>query len=225
MTNCSVKVTRITSMVTPVTTTWSAVAEPIASMVVPLTDIEQVPVRGALGRVLADDVHSPVDVPNHTNSAMDGYAVRTDDLQQAGLVVIGTAWAGRPFKGYVEKGQCVRIMTGAVMPEGSDTVIIQEQVERNGDTIFFAADQKPGQHIRRSGEDLAAGATALVGGNRLFPAEIGLAASLGIGELRVVRRPRVAFFSNGDELRSIGESLALGEIYDSNRAYPCQSKV
>jgi len=189
----------------------------IASMVAPLTDIEQVSVRGALGRILAADVQSPVDVPNHNNSAMDGYAVRARDLKNAELVVIGTAWAGRAFNGDVAKGQCVRIMTGAVMPEGSDTVIMQEQVERNGDTIRVANGQKLGQHIRRSGEDIAAGAIALTGGCRLSPVELGLAASLGIGELRVVRRPRVAFFSNGDELRSIGEPLALGEIYDSNR--------
>jgi molybdopterin molybdotransferase len=148
---------------------------------------------------------------------MDGYAVRANDLQQPVLSVIGTAWAGCAFNGTVEKGQCVRIMTGAVMPEGSDTVIVQEQVERNGNTIRFTTGQKPEQHIRHSGEDLTAGSIALTGGERLFPAEIGLVASLGIGELGVVRQPRVAFFSTGDELRSIGEPLALGEIYDSNR--------
>jgi len=194
-----------------------AAGERITSMVVPLSDIERVPVREALGRVLAADLKSPVNVPNHTNSAMDGYAVRANDLQQPVLSVIGTAWAGCAFNGTVEKGQCVRIMTGAVMPEGSDTVIVQEQVERNGNTIRFTTGQKPEQHIRHSGEDLTAGSIALTGGERLFPAEIGLVASLGIGELGVVRQPRVAFFSTGDELRSIGEPLALGEIYDSNR--------
>ena len=191
--------------------------ERITAMVEPLAEIERTPLREALGRVLAEDLRSPVDVPNHTNAAMDGYAVRAADLSRPTLTVIGTAWAGRAFDSALEPGQCVRIMTGAVMPNHSDTVIMQEQVERDGDTVRVAAGQKPGQHVRHAGEDFTAGSVALSGGQRLFPAEIGMVASLGIGELGVLRKPRVAFFSNGDELRPISEPLALGEVYDSNR--------
>ena len=189
----------------------------IAESVTPLSDVEQLPVREALGRILAEALHSPVDVPNHTNSAMDGYALAASDLGLKELTVIGTAWAGRAFTAAISAGQCVRIMTGAVIPEGCDTVVMQEHVECNGDQIRIAPGQKPGQHVRQAGEDLAAGTLALADGHRLLPSDLGLVASLGIGELRVLRKPRVAFFSNGDELRSIGEPLALGEVYDSNR--------
>ncbi|MDP6530489.1 MAG: molybdopterin-binding protein [Arenicellales bacterium] len=201
----------------PALLTVDAALERISATVTPITDIEVVPLRAALSRVLGQDLHSPVDVPNHTNSAMDGYALRFDDLSADRLTVIGTAWAGKAFTGVAATGQCVRIMTGAIMPEGTDTVVMQEQVERNGDTIRVAAGQKRGQHIRRAGEDLAQGSAALHTGQTLMPADLGLVASLGIGELPVLRKPRVAFFSNGDELRSIGEPLELGEVYDSNR--------
>ena len=189
----------------------------IAETVTPLSDVEQVPVRDALGRILAEAVLSPVDVPNHTNSAMDGYALAASDLGIEKLAVIGTAWAGRAYPTVVSAGQCVRIMTGAVIPEGCDTVVMQEHVESSDNHIRIAPGQKAGQHVRQAGEDLAAGALALAAGRRMQPSDLGLAASLGIGELRVLRKPRVAFFSNGDELRSIGEPLALGEVYDSNR--------
>ena len=189
----------------------------IAEAITPISDIEWVPVRGALSRILAEDVISPVDVPNHTNSAMDGYALAASDLLAAGLKVIGTAWAGSAYAGPVGSGECVRIMTGAVIPDRCDTVVMQEQAERIDDRIRLAAGQKPGQHVRRAGEDLAAGEIALVRGRCLLPSDLGMVASLGIGELAVLRKPRIAFFSNGDELRSIGETLALGDVYDSNR--------
>ena len=189
----------------------------IAEAITPISDIEWVPVRGALSRILAEDVISPVDVPNHTNSAMDGYALAASDLLAADLKVIGTAWAGSAYAGPVGSGECVRIMTGAVIPDRCDTVVMQEQAERIDDRIRLAAGQKPGQHVRRAGEDLAAGEVALVRGRCLLPSDLGMVASLGIGELAVLRKPRIAFFSNGDELRSIGETLALGDVYDSNR--------
>ena len=189
----------------------------IAEAITPISDIEWVPIRGALSRILAEDVISPVDVPNHTNSAMDGYALAASDLLAADLKVIGTAWAGSAYAGPVGSGECVRIMTGAVIPDRCDTVVMQEQAERIDDRIRLAAGQKPGQHVRRAGEDLAAGEIALVRGRCLLPSDLGMVASLGIGELAVLRKPRIAFFSNGDELRSIGESLALGDVYDSNR--------
>ena len=133
------------------------------------------------------------------------------------LTVVGTAWAGKPHLGAVASGECVRIMTGAVMPEHADTVVMQEQVELLDDHIRVAPGQKAGQHVRHAGEDLAAGALALRAGQRLAPAALGLIASLGIAEVPVFRRPRVAFFSNGDELRSVGQTLNPGEVYDSNR--------
>ena len=189
----------------------------IAEAITPISDIEWVSVRGALSRVLAEDVISPVDVPNHTNSAMDGYALAATDLLAVDLKVVGTAWAGSAYAGPVGSGECVRIMTGAVIPDRCDTVVMQEQAERIDDRIRLAPGQKPGQHVRRAGEDLAAGDIALVHGRYLLPSDLGMVASLGIGELAVLRKPRIAFFSNGDELRSIGETLALGDVYDSNR--------
>ena len=181
---------------------------------------ETVAVRSALGRVLAADVESRIDVPSHTNSAMDGYALAGSELSAGGetrLEVIGTSAAGRPFAGEVRSGQCVRIMTGAPMPPGADTVAMQENVVRDGDIAIVGPGQKVGQHVRQAGEDIAAGTIALAAGTRLMPAEIGILGSLGVGEVRVRRRPRVAFFSTGDELRSVGEPLGEGQIYDSNR--------
>ena len=189
----------------------------IADSVAPIQDIEVVALREALDRVLGADVHSPVNVPNHTNSAMDGYALRFEDLDRERLTVVGTAWAGKAFAGAIGSGECVRIMTGAVMPEGADSVVMQEHVERQGDEIRVASGQRQGQHVRKAGEDLSVGDRALQAGRRLLASDIGMVASLGIGELPVKRRPRVAFFSNGDELRSIGQTLALGDVYDSNR--------
>lgn len=186
----------------------------------PLQDTERVAVRAALGRVLAADVESTMWVPAHTNSAMDGYAVRTADLPQAGvgeLAVVGTALAGAPFAGALTPGSAVRIMTGAVVPEGADAVVMQEHVERHGERIRVGAGQRAGQNIRQAGEDLKPGATVLRAGRWLTPADLGLIASLGIAEVSVRRRLRVAFFSTGDELRSLGEPLQPGQIYDSNR--------
>jgi molybdopterin molybdotransferase len=192
----------------------------ILAEVRPVTGSETLAVRSALGRVLAADVVSRIDVPSHTNSAMDGYALNGADLSAEGetrLEVIGTSAAGRPFAGDVRTGQCVRIMTGAPMPAGADTVVMQENVTREGDTAAVSAGQRAGQHVRQAGEDIAAGSVALSAGAHLMPAQIGILASVGIGEVSVRRRPRVAFFSTGDELRSVGEPLGEGQIYDSNR--------
>jgi molybdopterin molybdotransferase len=186
----------------------------------PIEGTLRVPVRTALGRVLAEDVLSPVDVPAHRNSAMDGWALRAADLQVEGettLAEVGASFAGRPFAGTMGAGQCVRIMTGGVVPEGADTVVMQERARARGKSIAFAPGQKPGQNVREAGEDLKAGSVALRRGRIVRPAELGLVASLGIGELAVYRPLRVAFFSTGDELKSIGTTLAEGEIYDSNR--------
>ncbi len=192
----------------------------IARFLTPVSAIERLNIRAALGRVLAEDVVSPLDVPAHDNSAMDGYAVRFADLKADGKVTLriaGTAFAGVPFQGSVNAGECVRIMTGGVVPAGCDTIVMQEHVEVQGDSVKIGGGHRPGQNLRRAGEDLKAGQIALQRGLLLRPAEIGLIASLGIGELGVYRKLRVAFFSTGDELRSIGTPLGAGQIYDSNR--------
>lgn len=186
----------------------------------PLTQVEQVPVRQALGRVLARPLISRLNVPGHVNSAMDGYAIRASDLPTSGtrsLPIVGRSFAGAPFAGSLPPGSAVRIMTGAVVPAGADVIVPQEQAEMTGDSIRIDGRHRAGQHVRQAGEDFRAGDTVLAAGAILMPAALGLAASLGIAELPVVRRPRVAFFSTGDELRSLGETLGVGEIYDSNR--------
>ena len=185
-----------------------------------ISGTETLPVRAALDRVLAGDISSPINVPSHTNSAMDGYAVRAGDLPDEGVrefPVPGTSWAGTPWLTPIEPGQAVQIMTGGMMPEGADTVVMQEQVERNGDRVQIGSGHRPGQHVRAAGEDLAAGQPVFTAGKRLSAADIGVLASLGLGEVSVTRRLKVAFFSTGDELRSVGEPLDPGEIYDSNR--------
>ena len=188
--------------------------------VTPVTETETLPVREALGRVLAQEVVSPIDVPSHTNSAMDGYAVRAADLPEKGVrefPVPGTSWAGRPWLEPIEPGQAVQIMTGGMMPEGADTVVMQEQVERDGDTVRIGSGHRAGQNVRAAGEDLATGQPVFSAGRQLTAADIGVLASLGLAEVSVYRRLRVAFFSTGDELRGVGEPLGPGEIYDSNR--------
>ena len=192
----------------------------IVALTEPLPGVERVAVRGALGRVLAADVAAAVDVPPYTNSAMDGFALRGDDLETAarnGLRLVGESFAGHPYDGPVGEGECVRIMTGAVMPAGTDTVVMQEATAVDGDTVRVSPGGKPGMNVRSAGEDLRAGGTALAAGTRLKPVDLGLLASVGIAEVPVRRPVRVAFFSTGDELCSIGEPLREGCLYDSNR--------
>ncbi len=194
--------------------------EAIERFVVPIDCVERVAIRSALERVLARDVVSPIDVPAHDNSAMDGWAVRSQDLAadaDTPLAAIGTAYAGVAFDGSVGAGQAVRVMTGAVMPAGCDTVVIQEVVRVDGERVVVPPGQQAGQNRRLRGEDLARGRPALHAGRLLRPADLGLLASLGFAEVPVQRRLRVAFFSTGDELRSIGEPLDAGCVYDSNR--------
>jgi molybdopterin molybdotransferase len=194
--------------------------EVIARFLSPVTATERVNVRAALGRVLAEDVVSPLNVPAHDNSAMDGYAVRFADLKGDGEVAlrnVGSSFAGAPYKGTVAAGQCVRIMTGGVMPAGTDTIVMQEHVKADNDRVTVGPGHRKGQNLRRAGEDLKIGQVALKRGLALRPAEVGLVSSLGIGEVTVYRRLRVAFFSTGDELVSIGTQPAEGQIFDSNR--------
>ncbi len=193
----------------------------IRDFVVPIDAVEVVALRSALGRVLARNIVSPINVPAHDNSAMDGYALRGADLMHdapTALIVVGTTLAGETHAGKVSAGECVRIMTGAVMPVDCDTVVPQEFVSLEGQRITVPPGAvATGDNRRLRGEDLEAGKTALNKGTLLRPAELGLLASLGVGEAPVQRRLRVAFFSTGDELRSIGQTLDEGSVYDSNR--------
>lgn len=179
---------------------------------------EELPLTQALGRILAQTVVSPHNVPNHDNSAMDGYAMLAADAQAyASLNISGSAFAGAPYTGALQPGECVRIMTGGVIPTGADAVIAQERVRVEDGQLYLIDPVAPGSNIRYAGEDLTAGQTVLQPGHQLRPADLGLVASLGIGKVQVYRKLRVAFFSTGDELVSIGQPLATGQLYDSNR--------
>lgn len=192
----------------------------ILDVLSPVETTETCTVRHSLDRILAENIVSAINVPSGTNSAMDGYAINANDLPVTGtndLTMIGTSLAGTPYKHRVGNGECVRIMTGAIMPEGTDTVVIQEQAERSDSVIRIGTDTRAGSNVRQAGEDIAAGDTVLHKGARITPAHQGLIASLGIAQVSVTRKLKVAFFSTGDELRSIGEPLENGAIYDSNR--------
>ncbi|NKB64418.1 MAG: molybdopterin molybdenumtransferase MoeA [Gammaproteobacteria bacterium] len=204
----------------PMSISADQATQKILEAISPISVVETVSIRAALGRVLAEDLCSAVNVPNHTNSAMDGYAIRGDELptiEEKTFRVMGTSFAGKPFDGVVGDEECVRIMTGAVMPRGTDSVVIQERVKREADRITVNPGERKGDNVRYAGEDLKQGDVAIPSGIRLGASHLGLAASLGFAELPVIRRPRVAFFSNGDELKPIGTSLEVGELYDSNR--------
>jgi molybdopterin molybdotransferase len=196
----------------------------IRERVTPISATERLPLRGALDRVLAEDIISPINVPAYDNSAMDGYALRGADLPAEGAApvvfkAIGIAYAGRPCTQAPAAGECVRIMTGAAIPPGCDSVIPQELAAAiDGDNVTIAHGAiRSGANLRRAGEDLKAGGVALARGKIMRPADLGLVASLGIAEVAVRRKLRVAFFSTGDELRSLGECLDDGCVYDSNR--------
>ena len=193
----------------------------IAAALRPISGQDSVPLVAALGRVLAADVVSPIDVPAHDNSAMDGYAFAGSALRNdaaSEFRVVGAVHAGTPFDGVVGAGECVRIMTGAVMPAGLDTVVPQELCRHEAGLVQVDAGVvRPGDNRRRRGEDLALGKPAVRAGRVLKPADLGLIASLGIGAVTVKRRLRVALFSTGNELRTLGQTLDPGCVYDSNR--------
>lgn len=194
--------------------------EAIKSNLPSITNAEQIDIRSALDRVLAKDVYSHSNVPSYSNSAMDGFAVRAADIPQQtskSLKQVTKIMAGAPYGGIIGDGQCARIMTGAKMPDGADTVIMQEKVEVSGDKIIIGPNHSRGDNVRHAGEDIAVGDMILNRGQRISAADVGLLASLGIPEVKVYRRLRVAFFTTGDELQSLGEPLKDGQIYDSNR--------
>lgn len=193
----------------------------IIESVTPIFGTTSLPLRDSLGRILAEDIHSPLNIPGHTNSAMDGYALGGDNLPSEHPLdykVIGTAYAGKPYSGSCNQGEAVRIMTGAPLPVGTDTVVMQEHVQRlSNEIIRIDCGHRTGQNVRQAGEDISTGSLVLTEGRKLTPADLGVIASLGFAELKVRRRPRVAFFSTGDELCSIGQPLEEGQVYDSNR--------
>jgi len=188
----------------------------------PIREFCKLPLRDALHRVVFEDVLSTMDVPGHDNSAMDGYALIHDQLPEEGFRrfrVIGTAYAGQTFDRAPGDGECIRIMTGAALPPGVDCVVIQEsaRVLDEESVELPGKGQRRHQNVRFAGEDIRQGAAVLPRGHFIRPADLGVLASLGINELKVFRRPRVSFFSTGDELKSLGETLEKGDIYDSNR--------
>ncbi|MDO8414302.1 MAG: molybdopterin-binding protein [Gallionellaceae bacterium] len=189
--------------------------ELVQQFLTPLTATETVSLHTALHRTLSHDVLSPLHVPPHDYSAMDGYALPFSNLTR--LQVIGSSYAGHAFEGVVTAGACVRIMTGALIPKGCDSVVMQEQVSIEGDTITLSSKVHRGQNIRRVGEDMQQGSQVLECGQIIRPAQMGLLASLGFDEVTVYRKLKVAIFSTGDELQQPGTPLAPGQIYDSNR--------
>ena len=206
--------------VPPGTLTVEQARAQIEQLITPIEDTMTLGLTDALQHVLAETVTSPINVPPHRNSAMDGYAVRGTDIagnDKIELKIIGTAFAGNPYQGEVGPGECIRIMTGAQVPEGADTVIMQEHVERHDNTLIVAPGHQTGQNVRHPGEDIAKGDLVLEPGSLLRAAELGLLASLGIPSVSVKRKLKVAFFSTGDELRPVGQPLEEGQIYDSNR--------
>lgn len=202
---------------------WLNVNEAIKRMTESVKKIqttETVSIREALNRVLAKEVISSINVPPYANSAMDGYAFNSADLPASGektVTMIGKSFAGIPFDGEVKAGECIRIMTGAPMANGTDTVVMQEQAQANDNSITIQSGHCKNENVRHIGEDIKDGDTVLKIGQHLTPAELGVLASLGVAEVTVYKKIRVAFFSTGDELRNVDESLDEGQIYDSNR--------
>lgn len=192
----------------------------IIAAVNPLTAERCVSLREALDGITARDVCAPMNIPPFINSAMDGYAINSADIPASGertLRVLGKSFAGKPFNGNIKSGECVRIMTGAVVPLGADTIIMQEQAKVAGEHITVSAGHKKNQHVRYPGDDFKVGDTLIQAGERITPSKLGVLASVGITELHILRKPVVAFFSTGDELKGVGQTLNPGDIYDSNR--------
>jgi len=220
----SIKIAPAPSCADPFDTSSISVAEAlrrIEERILPVVACERLPIRECLDRVNNEAVRSPHSVPPLPNSAMDGFAIAIDSLKTDDIVEldeIGTAYAGNPFEGECSHGQCVRIMTGALIPAGTDAVVMQEQAEVGASgKIRIDGDHRLGENIRQAGEDVQQGDTVIDAGARLSPADLGVLASLGIAQLQVKRKPVVAFFSTGDELMPVGEPLQPGKIYDSNR--------
>ena len=192
--------------------------EKILSLVNTVSEIEACKIENAYGRVLAEDIISPVNVPQYTNSAMDGYAIRSDDVDRDSYQVVAEVMAGHAYDQPLEVGQAVKIMTGAPTPRNGDTVVMREQASQEGDKVTFnGAHIKAGQNVRQAGEDLTIGSDVFTAGTRLASPEMGMIASLGFGEANVFRKLKVAVFSTGDEVQAPGTEQKANSIYDSNR--------
>lgn len=191
----------------------------IVDTITPITRTETLPLADALHRVLAEPITADIDVPGADNSSMDGFGFAGDDASTDGarLTLAGESFAGHPFDGELGAGECVRIMTGAMVPAGVDTVVMQENTRVEDDSVVVVQAPDKGSNIRPAGEDIARGQVVMLAGQYLRPADIAVLASTGIARVTVYQRPRVAFFSTGDELRPIGEPLVAGEVHDSNR--------
>jgi len=188
--------------------------------ITPITESIKVGIMDSFGFIVAEDITSPINVPNYKNSAMDGYAVKFADLpssESKKFKLVGTSWAGKPYLGEVNKSECIRIMTGAKVPDGTDTVIMQEHISKEDNDIVISTGHQAEQNVRCAGEDLKQGDKVLTKGTLINAAEMGLLASLGVATVKVLRRLKVSFFSTGDELKGLGTPLEDGQIYDSNR--------
>ncbi len=209
---CSLEPTRLLSV--------EEALERIKSALQPVNGMEGVALENALGRILAEDMVSPINLPYDRNSAMDGYALSSKDIdanRTFALKLAGISWAGKPYQGTLASGQCVRIFTGAVVPDGADSVVVQEQVDADGERATFPANCAAFQNIREAGEDIKLGGLLCPKQKKLTSADLGLLASAGISDVPVLRKLNIAFFSTGDELVGLGQPLAAGKIYDSNR--------
>ncbi|ELS9255780.1 bifunctional molybdopterin-guanine dinucleotide biosynthesis adaptor protein MobB/molybdopterin molybdotransferase MoeA [Vibrio parahaemolyticus] len=192
--------------------------EKVLSLVNTVSEIEACKIENAYGRVLAEHIISPVNVPQYTNSAMDGYAIRSDDVDRDSYQVVAEVMAGHAYDQPLEVGQAVKIMTGAPTPRNGDTVVMREQASQEGDKVTFnGSNIKAGQNVRQAGEDLAIGSDVFTAGTRLASPEMGMIASLGFGEANVFRKLKVAVFSTGDEVQAPGTEQKANSIYDSNR--------
>ncbi|ELG4675862.1 bifunctional molybdopterin-guanine dinucleotide biosynthesis protein MobB/molybdopterin molybdotransferase MoeA [Vibrio cholerae] len=192
--------------------------EKILSLILPLAETESVAIQECYQRVLAREVFSPINVPAYRNSAMDGYALRSDALERDSYRVVAEVLAGSHYPKTVERGEAVKIMTGAPMPLGADTVVMREQATQNGELVSFAgAKIKAGQNVRQAGEDLAQGQAVFHSGQRVLSPEMGMLASLGFAHADVFRSLKVAIFSTGDEVQAPGGDIEPNSIFDSNR--------
>lgn len=188
----------------------------IFSAILQVTENENLPLKQAFGRILATDIFSPINLPSARNSAMDGYAFTSQHFAEK-LTCVGTSWAGKPFAGELKKGECVRIFTGAVLPKNADSVVMQEHVIVSNDEIHFPADVKLKKNVREIGEDVKIGEVLCKAKKTLSAIDLGLLASAGIETVSVIRKIKIIYFSTGDELIGLGQSLDIGKIYDSNR--------
>jgi molybdopterin molybdotransferase len=187
------------------------------SQTTPVTETVNIAIEQAMNSVLAEDISSPLNVPNHDNSAMDGYAFALESLQQSKtLTLVGRSMAGAPFQGKCKLGECIRIMTGAKMPSCCDSVEMQENVEANEDDITFLNEKQFGSHVRKAGEDIQIGQKVLAKGHKISAVDLGILASLGVDELCVYRKLTVAIIATGDELKLPGQVLNSGDIYETN---------